>query len=179
MALWQRYQDEIKEKLYKEFGYGNISQVPKIEKVVINVGLGEAAQDPKVLDQAVEQLSQITGQKPIKTRAKRSISSFKLRSGDQIGAKVTLHGKRMYQFLDKLFNVIIPRMRDFRGLPLNSFDQKGNLTVGIREQVLFPEIDYAKVDKIRGLEITIVTTAKKNEEAKRLFEELGARFKSS
>lgn len=177
-TLLEKYQKEIKSKLFTDLGYTNVHQTPKVEKVVLNVGLGEAVSNPMVLETVSEQLAQITGQKPLITRAKSSISSFKLRAGMPIGAKVTLRGKRMYEFLEKLFTVVIPRMRDFRGFSDESFDREGNFTIGIREQILFPEIDFAQIDKIRGLQLTIVTTTKIKEEAKKLLSELGARFKN-
>ncbi|HIE12481.1 MAG TPA: 50S ribosomal protein L5, partial [Desulfotomaculum sp.] len=155
----------------------NVMQVPKLEKVTVNVGLGEAVQNPKAVDAAVEDLKVITGQKPVVTRAKKSIAAFKLRAGMQIGAKVTLRGERMYDFVDKVVNAVLPRVRDFRGVSPKSFDGRGNYTLGIKEQIIFPEIDYDKVDKVRGMNITIVTTAKTDEEARELLRLLGMPFK--
>jgi len=161
----------------KEFGYRNIMEVPRIQKVVINIGMGEALDNPKALDFAVQDLATITGQRPVITRARKSIAGFKLRAGRPIGVMVTLRGERMWAFLDRLFNIALPRQRDFRGVPDSSFDGRGNYTLGLREQLLFPEIDYDKIDKIRGMEITIVTTAKTDREARRLLELLGMPFR--
>jgi large subunit ribosomal protein L5 len=154
-------------------------EVPKVEKVVLNVGLGEAVQNPKALDAAVNDLTLISGQKPVVTRARRSIASFKLRAGMPIGVKVTLRGERMYYFLDKLFNVALPRVRDFRGVSPRAFDGRGNYSLGLREQLIFPEIDYDKIDKVRGLEVVIVTTAETDEEARELLAQLGMPFRAS
>jgi len=159
-----------------EFGYQNTMQVPRLTKVVVNIGLGEALQNAKALDNAVRDLAQITGQKAIITRARKSIATFKLRQGNPIGAKVTLRGNRMYDFLDRLFNIALPRQRDFRGVSPDSFDGRGNYTLGLREQLVWPEINYDDVDKVRGMEITIVTTAKTDEEARRLLQLLGMPF---
>jgi large subunit ribosomal protein L5 len=159
-----------------EFNYKNVMQVPKLEKIVVNIGLGEAVQNAKAIDAAVSDLTAITGQRPVVTRAKKSIAAFKLRAGMPIGAMVTLRGQRMYEFLDRLTAVTMPRIRDFRGVSPNSFDGRGNYTLGLREQIVFPEIDYDKVDKTRGLEMSIVTTAKNDEEGRRLLALLGVPF---
>ncbi|MGQ9516201.1 MAG: 50S ribosomal protein L5 [Anaerolineae bacterium] len=175
--LKDTYREEIVPVLMREFGYRNIMEVPRLVKVVVNIGLGEALQNAKALDAASEDLAIITGQKPIITRAKKSIAGFKLRAGNPIGVKVTVRGNRMYDFLDRLINVALPRQRDFRGVSPDSFDGRGNYTLGIREQLVFPEIDYNKIDKVRGMEITIVTTAKTDEEARRLLQLLGMPFR--
>jgi large subunit ribosomal protein L5 len=172
-----RYREEVVPALMREFGYKNPMQVPRIEKVVVNIGLGEAIQNAKALDFAAQDLAAITGQKPIITRAKKSIAAFRVRKGMPIGVSVTLRGARMWEFLDRLFNVALPRIRDFSGVSPRSFDGRGNYTLGLREQLVFPEIDYDKIDKVRGLEITIVTTAKTDEEAKRLLELMGMPFR--
>ncbi|MBX6394793.1 MAG: 50S ribosomal protein L5 [Alicyclobacillaceae bacterium] len=177
--LLERYKRDVVPALMKKFGYKNIMQVPKVEKVVLNIGLGEAVQNPKALDAAVGDLTLISGQKPVVTRARRSIASFKLRAGMPIGVKVTLRGERMYYFLDKLFNVALPRVRDFRGVSPRAFDGRGNYSLGLREQLIFPEIDYDKIDKVRGLEVVIVTTAKTDEEARELLAQLGMPFRAS
>jgi large subunit ribosomal protein L5 len=177
--LKDRYQKEIVPALRKEFGYRNVMQVPRIEKVVVNIGLGEAIQNAKALDAAVKDVSTITGQKPIITRAKKSIATFKLRTGMPIGVKVTLRGQRMYDFLDRLCNVALPRTRDFRGIPRDSFDGRGNYTLGLKEQLIWPEIDYNTIDKIRGMEISIITSAHTDEEARRLLQLLGMPFRRS
>ncbi len=171
------YIKEVIPKMQKQFNYKNVMQVPKLEKVVINMGVGEAIQDPKLLDNAQQELSIIAGQKAVITRAKRSISNFKLRQGTPIGCKVTLRGNAMYEFLYKFLKVSIARIRDFKGFSDKSFDGRGNYSLGIKEQLIFPEIEYDKVDKIRGMDITIVTTAKTDEEAKALLEYLGLPFK--
>ena len=171
-----KYTEEVAPALFKKFGYKSTMQIPKIEKVVLNVGCGEARENPKVLDAVVSQLSQITGQKAIITIAKKSVANFKLREGMPIGAKVTLRGDRMWEFLDRLFNVALPRVRDFRGINPNSFDGRGNYAFGLKEQLIFPEIEYDKVDKIRGMDICICTTASTDEEAKELLTLLGAPF---
>jgi len=171
-----KYQQEVVPTLMVDFGYNNLMQVPRLEKVVLSIGLGEAIQNPKALEMAERDLADISGQHPVITRAKRSIASFKLRAGMPIGMMVTLRGRRMYDFLDRLVNVVLPRIRDFRGVPRNSFDGKGNYSLGLREQLVFPEIDYDKVDKARGLEVTIVTTAVSDEEGRRLLELLGMPF---
>ncbi len=174
--LKQRYRTDIVPQLMKQLGYKNAMQVPRLAKVVVNMGVGDAAKEIKNMDKAMEELSQITGQKPILRRAKKSISGFKLRQNDPIGCKVTLRGNRMYEFLDKLFSIAIPRFRDFRGLPATSFDGKGNYTLGIREQLVFPEIEYDSVDKVRGMDVTIVTTAKTDNEGRELLASLGMPF---
>ena len=174
--LQERYKNEIVKSLMDKFNYSSVMEVPKIEKIVVNMGVGDAVQNPKMLDNAVEELSLITGQKPVVTKAKKSIAGFKLREGMSIGAKVTLRGKRMYDFLDKLISVSLPRVRDFRGVSKKSFDGRGNYTLGIKEQLIFPEIDYDKVNKVRGMDIVIVTTAKTDEEARALLTEIGMPF---
>ena len=176
--LQERYTAEIVPALQKQFDYGNPNQVPKVSKIVVNIGLGEALSNAKALDAALGDLTLITGQKPIVTKAKRSIAQFRLRTGNSIGAKVTLRGERMWDFLDRLTTLVLPRIRDFRGIPGKSFDGRGNYTLGLREQLAFPEIDYDKVDRLRGLEISIVTTAKTDEESKKLLELLGMPFAS-
>ena len=174
--LKEHYQNEVRKKLQDEFQITNPMAVPKIEKVVLNMGMGEAIQNAKILDTAVEELSTITGQKPVVTKAKKSIASFKLREGQSIGAMVTLRGEKMYEFLDRLINIALPRVRDFRGVPTKSFDGRGNYTLGIRDHLIFPEIDAGKVDKSKGMNITIVTTAKNDEQARFLLRELGMPF---
>ncbi|MDD7735725.1 MAG: 50S ribosomal protein L5 [Bacillales bacterium] len=174
--LKQKYDSEVVSKLQEEYKYGSVMEVPHLEKVVINVGVGDATQNSKLLDDAVRDLTIISGQKPVITKAKNSIASFKLREGQSIGCKVTLRGNRMYEFLDKLFTISLPRVRDFRGVSKNSFDGKGNYTLGVREQLIFPEIDFDKVSKIRGMDIVIVTTAKSDKEAYTLLEALGMPF---
>jgi large subunit ribosomal protein L5 len=174
--LKERYSTEAVPSLQKQFGYGNPNQVPRLDKIVINIGLGEALTNAKAVDAAVGDLQLITGQKPIVTRAKRSIAQFRVRTGNPIGVKVTLRGERMWDFLERLTRVALPRIRDFRGVPGKSFDGRGNYSLGLREQLAFPEIDYDKVDRLRGLEISIVTTAKTDEESKRLLELLGMPF---
>lgn len=174
--LKEQYQKEVAPKLKQEFGIKNPMAVPKIEKVVLNMGMGEAIANSKILDAAVDELGQITGQKPVVTRAKKSIASFKLREGMPIGAMVTLRGEKMYEFLDRLINVALPRVRDFRGVPTRAFDGRGNYTLGIRDHLIFPEIDLTKVDKAKGMNITIVTTAKNDEQARFLLRELGMPF---
>jgi large subunit ribosomal protein L5 len=174
--IFDRYKDDVIPQMMTEFGYKNVMQVPKLEKIVVNIGLGEAIQNAKAIDAAVIDLTAITGQKPVVTRAKKSIAAFKLRAGMPIGAMVTLRGQRMYEFLDRLTAVTMPRIRDFRGVSPNSFDGRGNYTLGLREQIVFPEIDYDKVDKTRGLEMSFVTTAKNDEEGRRLLALLGMPF---
>jgi len=174
--LHARYKTEVVPALQKQFEYGNPNQVPRVAKIVINIGLGEALTNAKSLDAALGDLTIITGQKPIVTKAKRSIAQFRLRTGNSVGAKVTLRGERMWDFLDRLTALALPRIRDFRGIPSKSFDGRGNYSLGFREQLAFPEIDYDKVDRLRGLEISIVTTAKSDEESKRLLELLGMPF---
>jgi len=175
-SLKERYEKEIVPALMKEFGYSNVMQVPRIRKVVINVGLGEALDNPKALEAAANDIAQITGQRPVITKARRSVAAFKLREGRAIGIKVTLRRDRMWAFLDRLMNVALPRTRDFRGVP-DKLDGRGNYTLGLREQLLFPEIEYDKIDKIRGMEISINTTAETDEEARRLLELLGMPFR--
>ena len=175
--LLKKYKTEIVPELMKEFGYSSIMMAPKIEKIVINMGVGEATQNSKVLDDAVNDLTIISGQKPVITKAKKSIATFKLREGQSIGCKVTLRGVRMYEFLDKLVSIALPRVRDFRGISRNAFDGHGNYTLGVREQLIFPEIDYDKVAKVRGMDIVIVTTARSDKEAAALLEKMGMPFK--
>ena len=175
-SLHLRYREEVVPALRKEFQYPNPMEVPRVEKIVVNIGLGEALKNAKALDAAVSDLTAITGQKPIVTRAKRSIAQFRLRTGNAIGAKVTLRGERMWDFLQRFTELALPRLRDFHGVPFRSFDGRGNYTVGLREQLAFPEIDYDKVDRLRGLEVSIVTTAKTDEESKKLLELLGMPF---
>ena len=176
--LRQRYDKEIVPALMKRFGYKNPMQVPRLEKVVVNMGMGEAVSNPKLIDGAVNDLTSITGQKPIVTRAKKSIATFKLREGMAIGAKVTLRRERMWEFLDRLISLSLPRVRDFRGISARGFDGAGNFTLGLKEQIVFPEIDFDKVDKIKGMNITVVTSAETNEEAKELLGQLGMPFRS-
>jgi large subunit ribosomal protein L5 len=175
-GLRQRYLEEVAPALLKEFSYDNPMQVPRVDKIVVNIGLGEALTNAKALDAAVGDLASITGQKPIITRARRSIAQFRLRTGNPIGAKVTLRGDRMWDFLERLTRLALPRIRDFRGVPSRSFDGRGNYSLGLREQLAFPEIDYDKIDRLRGLEVSIVTTAKNDEESKRLLQLLGMPF---
>jgi large subunit ribosomal protein L5 len=174
--LKDQYKEDVVQQLMTEFGYKNVMQVPKIEKVVLNIGLGEAVQNAKAIDAAVGDLTAIAGQKPVVTRAKKSIAAFKLRAGMPIGAMVTLRGPRMYEFLDRLISIALPRIRDFRGVSPNAFDGRGNYTLGLREQMLFPEIEYDRVDKTRGLELSIVTTATTDQEGRRLLALLGMPF---
>jgi large subunit ribosomal protein L5 len=176
--LRERYAKEIVPSLMKRFGYTNPMQVPRVRKVVVNMGLGEAVANPKLIDGAVADLTAITGQKPIVTRAKKSIATFKLREGMAIGAKVTLRRERMWEFLDRLISLSLPRVRDFRGISPRAFDGAGNYTLGLKEQIVFPEIDFDKVDRIKGMNITVVTTAETNEEAKELLGQLGMPFRS-
>ena len=173
VRLKEKYESEVRAKLQDRFGYQNPMQVPKLEKVVINMSVGDAIQNSKALESAVRELTTISGQKPVVTKAKKSIAAFKLREGMSIGAKVTLRGERMYVFLDKLFNIVLPRIRDFRGLNRKSFDGRGNYNLGLREQLVFPEIDFDKVDKARGMDIVIVTTARTDEEATEFLTEMG------
>mgnify|MGYP001772930446 FL=1 len=177
--LKEKYKKEVVPALSKEFGIKNPMAIPKLEKIVINMGLGEAISNPKVLDVAIEELKAITGQKPVITKAKKSIASFKLRQGMSIGAMVTLRGDRMYEFLDRLISIALPRVRDFKGLSPKSFDGRGNYTLGIREQIIFPEVDFNKVDKIRGMNISIVTTAKNDELGFALLKALGMPFRKN
>ena len=174
--LQEKYQKEVVPALNEKFGYKNVMQLPKIEKVIINMGVGEAVGNPKALDAAVSDLTIISGQKPLLTRAKKSLAAWKLREGMPIGCKVTLRGVRMYQFLDKFMNVALPRVRDFRGVSDKAFDGRGNYAVGLKEQLIFPEIEYDKIDKVRGMDIMFVTTATKDEEAKELLTLMGAPF---
>ena len=178
-GLRRRYVDEVAPAMRREFGYANLMQIPRLEKVVVNIGLGEAIQNAKALDAAVGDLTQITGQKPIVTKAKRSIAQFRLRTGMPIGAKVTLRGQRMYDFLERTLRLALPRIRDFRGISRNSFDGRGNFSLGLREQLVYPEIDYDKIDRLRGMEISIVTTAKTDEEGLKLLQLLGMPFQAS
>ncbi|MGC8833296.1 MAG: 50S ribosomal protein L5 [Armatimonadota bacterium] len=175
--LKEKYIKEVVPALMEEFKYKNIMQVPKLEKIVLNMGVGAALQDPKQLDAAVRELSLITGQRPVVTRAKKSIAAFRVRTGMRIGAKVTLRGRRMYEFFDRLVNVALPRVRDFSGVNPNSFDGRGNFAMGIKEQLVFPEINYDDVDRIRGMDIIITTTAKTDEEARSLLRHLGMPFR--
>jgi large subunit ribosomal protein L5 len=177
--LKQRYQQEILPALMGEFGYRNAMQAPGLAKIVLNIGLGEATQDAKALDSASQDLATITGQKPVITRARRSIANFKIREGNPIGMTVTLRGDRMWEFLDRLVNAALPRIRDFRGVSRNAFDGRGNFSLGIREQLIFPEIEYDKVDRVRGLQVNIITTARTDEEGARLLELLGMPFSRS
>lgn len=177
--LKEKYLKEIRPAMQNKFGYRNIMEIPKLEKIVVNMGIGEATQNPKALDGAVEDLMAITGQRPVVTKAKKSIAAFKLRKGTKIGCKVTLRGERMYEFLDRLINVALPRVRDFKGVSPNSFDGRGNYTLGLREQLIFPEIDYDKIDQVRGMDITVVTTAKTDEEARELLRLFGMPFRES
>lgn len=174
--LQERYNNEIKPNLIKKFGYTSPMQCPKVDKVVINLGIGDAIVNPKALEEAVAELTQIAGQKPVITKAKKSIANFKLREGMEIGCKVTLRGEKMYEFLDKLVNISLPRVRDFRGVSNTAFDGRGNYTLGIKEQIIFPEIQYDKVQRVRGMDIVIVTTANTNEEGKALLTEIGMPF---
>ena len=174
--LEQKYKETVKPSLIKEFGYTSSMQAPKLEKIVINMGVGDAIVNPKALEEAVAELTQISGQKPVITKAKKSIANFKLREGMLIGCKVTLRGERMYEFLDKLVNVSLPRVRDFRGVSATAFDGRGNYTLGVKEQLIFPEINFDKVNKVRGMDIVIVTTAKTNQEAFELLAQLGMPF---
>ena len=170
------YKEEVAPALMKKFGYKSVMQIPKLDKIVINVGAGEAKENAKAIDNISGDLAKITGQKPMVCKAKKSVANFKLREGMPIGVKVTLRGDRMYEFLDRLFNVALPRVRDFRGINPNSFDGRGNYNMGIREQLIFPEIDYDKVDKVRGMDICFVTTANTDEEARELLSQMGAPF---
>lgn len=175
--LKERYDGEIVPALSKSLNMDNVMRVPRIEKIVVNIGVGEALDNAKALDSAVADMTQITGQRPVVTRARKSIANFKLREGRQIGVKVTLRGERMWAFLDRLMNIALPRVRDFRGISPNSFDGRGNYTLGLREQLVFPEIDYDNIDKIRGMEVSIVTTARTDEEGRQLLQLLGMPFK--
>lgn len=174
--LKEKYKNEVVDSMMEEFQYKNIMEVPRLEKIVINIGLGEAKDNPKALESAVKDLTKIAGQHPVVTVAKKSVANFKLREGNKIGCKVTLRGDRMYDFLDKLMNVALPRVRDFRGVKSTSFDGRGNYALGLKEQLIFPEIDYDDIDALRGMDIAIITTAKTDEEAKVFFEKLGMPF---
>jgi large subunit ribosomal protein L5 len=177
--LRERYEKEAVPGLKKEFGYDNVMAIPKITKVVVNMGLGEATQNAKIVDTGADELGRITGQKPVITRAKKSIAQFKVRKGMPIGTMVTLRGERMWEFLDRLISVALPRVRDFRGVSPKGFDGRGNYTLGLKDQLLFPEIDYMKVDKARGMNISVVTTAKTDEESRKLLQLLGVPFRTS
>ncbi|MCK8061524.1 MULTISPECIES: 50S ribosomal protein L5 [unclassified Fusibacter] len=174
--LKQKYADKVKPALVEKFGYENVMEIPKIEKVVINMGLGQGKENQKYIQAAVEELATITGQKPVVTKAKKSVANFKVREGMAIGAKVTLRGNQMYEFLDRFISVALPRVRDFRGVNANSFDGRGNYTLGVKEQLIFPEIEYDNVDAVRGMDISFVTTAKTDEEAKELLAQMGMPF---
>ena len=174
--LRQKYENEVKNQMVEKFGYKSVMQIPTIDKIVINMGIGDAVSNSKVLDEAVAELALITGQKPVITRAKKSIAGFRLREGMPIGGKVTLRGERMYDFLDKLVSISLPRVRDFRGVSKKSFDGRGNYTLGVKEQLIFPEIDFDKVNKVRGMDIVVVTTANTDEEARELLTQLGMPF---
>ncbi len=176
MRLEERYTKEIKDALMKKFEYKSVMQIPKLDKVVINIGVGEAKENSKAIDYAMNDLALITGQKPVITKAKKSVAQFKVREGMNIGCKVTLRGAKMYEFVDRLFNAALPRVRDFRGINPNAFDGRGNYSLGIKEQLIFPEIDYDKIDKIRGMDIIFVTTAQTDEEARELLTLMGAPF---
>ena len=176
--LEERYRKEIVPTMMREFGYGNVMQAPKVQKIVVNIGVGEAIGNAKALDGAVKDVTQITGQKPLVVKAKKSIATFKLREGMPIGVKVTLRGDNMYYFLDRLMNTALPRQRDFRGVPRDAFDGRGNYTLGLREQLIWPEVDYDTIDKVRGMEVTIVTTSKTDDEARRLLQLMGMPFKA-
>jgi len=173
----ERYQKEMVPALMKELNFDNVMQVPRVTKVMVNIGMGEAMDNPKALDAAVGDVTQITGQKPVITKAKKAIANFKLREGRSIGVKVTLRGERMWSFIDRLMNIVLPRVRDFRGVSPDSFDGRGNYTLGLREQLIFPEIEYDKIDKIRGLEISIVTSAQNDDQARLLLQMLGMPFR--
>jgi large subunit ribosomal protein L5 len=174
--LWQRYREQVLPALMQEFGFHSVMQAPRLTKIVVNIGVGEALDNAKALEFAVADLTTITGQKPIVTKARKDISNFKLRAGRQIGVKVTLRGERMYHFLDRLINVALPRRRDFRGVSPDAFDGRGNYTLGLKEQIIFPEIQYEKIDKLRGMEICFVTTAQTDEQGRRLLQLLGIPF---
>ena len=175
--LQEQYQKDVAPTLFKELSFKNVMQIPRVEKVVVNIGLGEAIAEPKVLEAAVSDLTQIVGQKPVMTKSRKAIANFKLRENLVIGTKVTLRGERMWAFLDRLLNVALPRVRDFRGVSPNAFDGRGNYTLGLRDQLIFPEIDYDKIDKLRGMEVTIVTSAKTDDQARALLGLLGMPFK--
>ena len=175
--LRDTYESDIKVAMIKKFGYKNVMQVPKLEKIVINMGVGEARENAKILESAVKDMTEISGQKPVITKAKKSVANFKLREGMPIGCKVTLRGERMYEFADRLINMALPRVRDFRGVSADSFDGRGNYALGIKEQIIFPEIEYDKVDKVRGMDVIFVTTAKSDEEARELLRLFGMPFR--
>jgi large subunit ribosomal protein L5 len=177
--LRERYEKEVVPALKKEFGYGNVMAVPRIEKVVVNMGLGEATTNAKIIETGSDELSRITGQKPVVRRAKKSIAAFKVRKGQPVGTSVTLRGERMYEFLDRLMSIALPRVRDFRGVSPRGFDGRGNFTLGLKDQLLFPEIDYLKVDKSRGMNVSVVTTAKTDQEAKKLLQLIGMPFRAN
>ncbi len=179
LSMRERYRTEVVPALMKEFGYKNVMQVPRVAKVIVNMGVGDAIQNPKALDNAVAELAVVTGQHPVVTKAKKSIAAFKVRTGMKIGCKVTLRGERMYSFLERLFNVALPRVRDFRGVSVKSFDGRGNYSLGVREQLIFPEVEYDKVEKIRGMDVVIVTTAETDEEGRGLLSALGMPFRES
>ncbi len=174
--MHERYQKEVAPALFKQFGFKNVMQVPRIEKIVVNIGVGEALDNAKALEAAVGDLTTVTGQKPVTTKARKSIANFKLREGRLIGAKVTLRGERMWAFLDRVLNIALPRVRDFRGVSANAFDGRGNYPLGLKDQLVFPEIEYDKIDKLRGMEVTIVTSAKNDEQARALLQMLGMPF---
>lgn len=174
--LQDHYKNEVAGELMKQFGYKSVMQIPKLEKVVINVGCGEARDNAKIVEAIVNDLGKITGQKAVVCKAKKSVANFKLRQGQPVGCKVTLRGERMYEFVDRLFNIALPRVRDFKGISANGFDGRGNFSFGLKEQLMFPEIDYDKIDKIRGMDISFVTTARTDEEAKELLTKLGAPY---
>ena len=177
--LKNRYEQEVAPALKKEFGYRNVMAIPKLEKIVVNMGLGEATQNAKIVDTGADEVSRITGQKPVTTRAKKSIAQFKVRKGMPIGAMVTLRGERMWEFLDRLVSIALPRVRDFKGVSPKGFDGRGNYTLGLRDQLLFPEIDYMKVDKARGMNVSVVTTAKTDQEARKLLQFIGMPFRAN
>ena len=177
--LQEKYMKEVAPALMEKFGYKNVMEIPKLDKIVINMGIGDARENPKGLEKAVEEMEIISGQKPVVTRARKSVANFKLREGMNIGCKVTLRNDKMYEFLDRFFNVALPRVRDFRGISANSFDGRGNYATGVKEQLIFPEIEYDKIDKLRGMDIIIVTTAKTDEEARELLTMFGAPFTSA
>jgi large subunit ribosomal protein L5 len=177
-AMKERYESALRDELRKQFGFKNVMQIPRLEKIVLNIGMGEAIGNGKAMDAAAADLAQITGQRPVVTKSRRAISNFKLRIGMPIGLKVTLRGERMWHFYEKLVTVALPRIRDFQGIPDRSFDGRGNFSLGLKEQLVFPEIDYDKIDRLRGMEITIVTTAKTDEEARALLRGLGMPFKA-
>lgn len=177
--LKDKYKSDVVPAMIQKFGYKNVMQVPKLEKVIVNMGLGEAIQNSKIIDAAVNDIMTITGQRPVVTKAKKSIAAFKLRAGMSVGAKVTLRGERMYEFVDRLVNVALPRVRDFRGVSPKSFDGRGNYSMGVKEQLMFPEVDYDKIDKVRGMDIIFVTTAKTDEEARELLKLMGMPFRAA